>query len=201
MSDPVIHVFTHHAMATFFQARIAGEERHYAGQAARTAFDVLDHLEALLSRFRENSEVSQIAQLAVGESMRLSEPAFSCLRVAQAMEQATQRAFCITPCARRTQPELPRWSLMESELSIRCESGRLDFDLGAIGKGFALDRMAEELDDWDCPSFLLVAGGSSILAGAPPPGGMREAGPRKSRSPSAPCAIPPPATTPDWRSG
>lgn len=42
------------------------------------------------------------------------------------------------------------------------------FDLGAIGKGFALDRMAELLRTWDCPSFLLVAGGSSILAGDPP---------------------------------
>ena len=47
-------------------------------------------------------------------------------------------------------------------------SGRLEFDLGAIGKGFALDRMAELLRQWDCPSFLLVAGGSSILAGDQP---------------------------------
>lgn len=170
MSEPAIHVFNHHAMATFFQARIAGEERSYAAQAARTIFDLLDHLEALLSRFRENSEISQLAHLAPGESLRLSEPVFACLRIAQVMEQATQRAFCISPFARRAQPHLPNWSLLENELSIRCDSGQLDFDLGAIGKGFALDRMAEELADWKCPSFLLVAGGSSILAGEPPPG-------------------------------
>jgi thiamine biosynthesis lipoprotein len=42
----------------------------------------------------------------------------------------------------------------------------LQFDLGAVGKGFALDRMAALLREWDCPAFLLVAGGSSILAGA-----------------------------------
>jgi thiamine biosynthesis lipoprotein len=29
--------------------------------------------------------------------------------------------------------------------------------------------MAEVLREWDCDSFLLVAGGSSILAGEPPP--------------------------------
>ena len=28
--------------------------------------------------------------------------------------------------------------------------------------------MGEQLRDWDCPSFLLVAGGSSILAGSSP---------------------------------
>jgi thiamine biosynthesis lipoprotein len=46
----------------------------------------------------------------------------------------------------------------------------LDFDLGAIGKGFALDRMAALLADWDCPAHLLVSGGSSILAGQSPVG-------------------------------
>jgi thiamine biosynthesis lipoprotein len=58
--------------------------------------------------------------------------------------------------------------LLPEEHSIVCESGRLQFDLGAIGKGFALDRMAELLRSWECLSFLLVAGGSSILAGDPP---------------------------------
>jgi thiamine biosynthesis lipoprotein len=168
MSAPEIHVFTHHAMATFFQVRIAGEERGYAAQAARTAFDRLDHLESLLSRFRENSEISQLAELNPGESLRVSEPTLACLEIALRMEAATRRAFCIAPRALQAQAKLPQWSLNRSEFSVRCDSGKLDFDLGAIGKGFALDRMAEELSDWSCPSFLLVAGGSSILAGAPP---------------------------------
>ena len=54
--------------------------------------------------------------------------------------------------------------------SIRCDGGKLEFDLGAIGKGFALDRMAELLREWSCEKFLLVAGGSSILAGDAPTG-------------------------------
>jgi thiamine biosynthesis lipoprotein len=58
---------------------------------------------------------------------------------------------------------------LRKSLSIRCDHGKLDFDLGAIGKGFALDRMAEVLGEWDCPAFLIVAGGSSILAGDSPP--------------------------------
>jgi thiamine biosynthesis lipoprotein len=169
MSASEIHVFTHHAMATFFQVRIAGEEQSYAAQAARTAFDRVDHLESLLSRFRENSEICQLAELNPCETLRVSEPTFACLEIAQRMELATQRAFCVTPAALGTQGALPQWSLLRSEFSVRCDSGRLEFDLGAIGKGFALDRMAEELSDWNCPSFLLVAGGSSILAGQPPP--------------------------------
>ncbi|HYG22925.1 MAG TPA: FAD:protein FMN transferase [Verrucomicrobiae bacterium] len=169
MSDGV-HIFRHEAMATHFEVRISGEEKSYAGQAARTAFDLLDRLEGLLSRFRENSEISQIGFLTPGEELRLSEPTFACLEIARRMEAVTHSAFCVSPDAVRRQLEIPVWSLNRSTFSIHCESGRLQFDLGAIGKGFALDRMAEELADWGCPSFLLVAGGSSILAGNPPSG-------------------------------
>lgn len=168
MSEAVIHVFNHNAMATQFQVRIAGEEKAYAGQAAQAAFALTDELESKLSRFRANSEISQIAQMAVGDKLRLTEPVFACLNIAQKIEFATRGAFSVTAAALKTQPTKPLWSLVEKEFSIRCDSGRLEFDLGAIGKGFALDRMAEVLREWDCPAFMLVAGGSSILAGNAP---------------------------------
>ena len=168
MSAPVIHVFNHNAMATQFQVRIADEEKTYAEQTAQAAFALTDELESKLSRFRANSEISEIAQLAVGEKMRLTEPVFACLNLARRMEFATRGAFSVTAAALKNQPTKPLWALMEKEFSIRCDNGRLEFDLGAIGKGFALDRMAEVLREWHCPSFLLVAGGSSILAGETP---------------------------------
>lgn len=169
MSASPIHVFNHNAMATYFQVRIAGEEPGYAAQAAQAAFAKTDHLEGLLSRFRENSEISQIAQLTPGGKLRLTEPTFACLTIAERMERATRQAFSVAPTAVKNQAALPKWSLLPKEFSIRCEAGRLEFDLGAIGKGFALDRMAEELAEWDCPAFMLVAGGSSVLVGASPP--------------------------------
>jgi thiamine biosynthesis lipoprotein len=163
-----IHSFNHRAMATRFEVRIADEERTYAAQAAQAVLELLDELESRLSRFRAHSDVAQIAELVPGDTMRLSESAFACLEIAKKMEAATRRAFSATAAALETQAAAPEWSLLPEELSIRCESGRLQFDLGAIGKGFALDRMAVLLREWDCPAFLLVAGGSSILAGAGP---------------------------------
>ena len=163
-----IHVFNHSAMATQFQVRIAGEEKTYAAQAAQAAFALTDDLENKLSRFRANSEISQIAQLGIGEKLRLTSPVLTCLRLAQKMEFATRGAFSVTAAALKTQPTKPLWAIMENEFSLRCDSGKLEFDLGAIGKGFALDQMAEVLREWSCPAFLLVAGGSSILAGDAP---------------------------------
>jgi FAD:protein FMN transferase len=163
-----IHVFNHRAMATHFQARIAGEEKIYAGATAQEAFGLLDKMEARLSRFRVTSEISQIKELKPGESLRLHESVFACLEIAAKMEQGTRGAFSIAPAVLKTQSVAPQWTLLKEQFSIRCDSGKLEFDLGAIGKGFALDRMAELLREWSCPAFLLVAGGSSILAGEAP---------------------------------
>jgi len=166
MSD--IHVFNHHAMATQFQVRIAGEEKTYAAQTAQAAFALVDKLESQLSRFRVSSDISQIAQLAAGESLRVSEPVFACLEIAKKMELVTHEAFSVAAAALQSQPAPPQWTLRD--FSVRCDGGKLEFDLGAIGKGFALDRCAEVLREWSCASFLLVAGGSSILAGDAPAG-------------------------------
>ncbi|HZL79834.1 MAG TPA: FAD:protein FMN transferase, partial [Candidatus Limnocylindrales bacterium] len=165
-----IHVFNHHAMATQFQVRIADEDKTYAAQTAQAAFALTDELESHLSRFRANSDISQIAQLAPGEKLRLSEPVFACLEIAKQMELATHGAFSVCAAALQSQPIQPQWTLLKEQFSIRCDRGKLDFDLGAIGKGFALDRMAELLREWDCRAFLLVAGGSSIRAGDAPVG-------------------------------
>ncbi len=168
MNEPVVHIFNHHAMATHFQVRIADEEKTYAEQAAQAAFALTDELESKLSRFRVNSEISQIARMTVGDKLRLANRSSPVSTSARQMEFATRGAFSVTAAALKTQPTKPLWSLVEKEFSIRCDSGRLEFDLGAIGKGFALDRMAEVLREWSCPAFLLVAGGSSILAGDAP---------------------------------
>lgn len=158
-------------MAAEFQVRIAGEEPTYAAQAAQAAFAVTDRLHDLLSRFRDSSEIQQIAALRPGEALALNEMTFACLQIARAVEERTHGAFAITATAARTADEPPpHWRLEPENLLIHGDEGRLQFDLGAIGKGYALDRMAAELADWECAAFLLVAGGSSVLAGAAPPG-------------------------------
>jgi len=176
-SIPPHHSFQHHAMATWFEIRIADSEKDYAAQAARAAFAIIDALEELLSRYREGSEISQIRQLTEGESLRLSNRTFACLTLAREMQELTGGAFdpglgaCMDRMRMDTVTDPPdsnpgrgQLALHAETFSVFCEKGPVDLDLGAIGKGFALDQIAELFAEWEIERALLVAGGSSIRA-------------------------------------
>jgi thiamine biosynthesis lipoprotein len=171
MTASVLHTFKHHAMATEFQVRIADEDATYAAQAAQELFTLVDRLHDLLSRFREHSDISQLAALEPGMALPVNEMTFDCLRIARSVAEQTGGAFSLTATAPRA-PDAPppRWRLEQENLLVHCDEGKLAFDLGAIGKGYALDRLAATLAEWEIGVYLLIAGGSSVLAGAAPAG-------------------------------
>jgi len=54
--------------------------------------------------------------------------------------------------------------LNEQEHSVKVKTGHLQLDLGGIGKGYAVDRMAEILRDWRLNRAFINGGSSSVLA-------------------------------------
>ena len=148
-----IHQFNHRAMATYFEVRIADEERAYAAQAAQAALDLLDKLESFLSRFRAHSDVAQIAELEPGETMRLSEPAFACLEIAKKMELATGGAFSATAAALQTQAARPQWSLLPGSLPSAARADDCNSIWAPSARGLRWTAWQKLLREWDCPAF------------------------------------------------
>lgn len=192
MASPL--VFSHVAMSTHWQIRLLDLPQSEAAQVADEAFLLLDKLENLLSRFIASSDVSRINALASGEKTDVQAETWDCLREAQKIAAKTARAFDPTAgtlvdfwkcqsgnanCAGFCD-EMPAWReafenfrfgtlALLPNLEVECVSTGASIDLGGIGKGFALDRLAETLRYWGAEKALLSAGGSTILALEAPP--------------------------------
>ena len=174
-----VHRFAHEAMGTIFEVLIAGQKADYAGQASQAAFREVDRLEALFSRFNATSEIGQINRLQAEESLRISLDAFECLRIAERVQRETAGAFDINFRKSKRSSERPEFELTASGsgFSIRLRQdflqrspAGLDLDLGAVGKGYALDRAASILADWSVEPFLIHGGTSTALAAGDAPG-------------------------------
>jgi thiamine biosynthesis lipoprotein len=159
--------FQHEAMATYFEITIAGQERDYARQAAEAAFRELERLENTLSRYIESSDIARANRLARGATMIVSDDTLECLLTAADISLVTGRAF--DPSYDSVRPadlapdDLPFLLHPESH-TLTSLADRLHLDLGAVGKGFALDQMADILREWQITFACLNAGGSSVLA-------------------------------------
>ena len=160
----VLHRFSHKAMATSFEILCIHGDRAYAQQAAWKAFDLLDRLEQDLSRFIENSDISRINCLATGETSRVNRGTMECLLLARLAYTETGGAFDIS-----LGTGLFDLELVPHEFVVRSRGEGVRLDLGGIGKGYAVDRMAEVLLDWEIRQALIHGGFSSVRALDAPP--------------------------------
>jgi thiamine biosynthesis lipoprotein len=159
-----VHRFSHEAMHTIFEVHVAHPDPAYAGQAAQACFALVDRLEQELSRFIANSDVSRINRLARGAETRVSAWTIECLAAARGLYELTGGAFDVS-----IGTGLDQLELSPEELTVRARTAGIGVDLGGIGKGYAIDRMAELLAEWDLASVLVHGGFSSVLAlGSPP---------------------------------
>lgn len=184
--------FSHVAMATRWQIRIDADlTQEYAAGIAEEAFSRIDQIEKILSRFIPSSDIARANALQAGQSIEIEADTWECLTAAQKIAHATRRAFdpsagklidfwknqnrASFACNGGFCDEMPEWReafedfrfgtlALEPERRIRCITHGALLDLGGIGKGFALDKAAEILQQHGIERALLSAGGSTILA-------------------------------------
>ncbi len=182
------HRFGHEAMATSFEVIIAQADVDavYAAQAAEAVFAEIDRLEDELSRFRPTSEIARLNRLKAGESLALSLAAWDCLNLAKTVHAETAGAFDITigplmqlwrsPDGTLVEPDAARlqqarasigselFELIEDGYRVKVLANHMVFDLGAVGKGYALDQAVQILQDWSISRVFMNAGDSTLLA-------------------------------------
>ena len=197
------------AMACEFEV-LLDARRHPAGaDAALAALDLVDQLEAQLTVYRDASEIMAINRRAAAEAVPVEPRLFDLLARAVKLSRAAGGAFDITsgPLSKiwgfyRRQGNMPSvdevdralalvgWEklvLDHEQRTIRFALPGMELNLGAIGKGYALDRAAAVLAAAGVSDFCLHGGNSSVIAR-----GVRsaECGVRSEDSPNSAFRIP-----------
>ena len=184
--------FSHEAMNTTFKIIVVHDNEKYARQVASAVFADVDRLETELSKFIKNSEISRINNLPANKPLLIGIDAYDCIKLSCLMYEQTHGAFDITigplmNCWRNkdgsdripSEEELSDArsrigsnliKLNEDDHTIELLNSPMQLDLGAIGKGYAVDRMAEQLRDYGMQTVLISGGYSSVLAVDAPAG-------------------------------
>jgi thiamine biosynthesis lipoprotein len=177
-----IRRFSHEAMATVFEVYAVHPDERYAAQAAQAALELTDRLERELSRFLSNSDIARVNHLAAGESVQVSPSTLECLVIARHMFDLTNGAFDIS-----IGTGLPFLELNPDDFLVHATTSGVQVDLGGVGKGYAVDLMAELLEEWQVDVALVHGGFSSVLALEPPAG--RDGWPLTLSDPAAPTRV------------
>jgi thiamine biosynthesis lipoprotein len=189
---PGVHRFSHLAMATTFQVLVQHEDRTYAQQAVAAAFGEVDRIEGALSRYLETSDVTEINHLPAATPAHVALDTFECLRISAEMHSQTGGAFDVTvgflvdcwrdedknprtPSAEELQFALDHTGtdlilFDEPTCAVALLASPMRIDLGGVGKGYAVDRMADLLKEWGIDRALIHGGFSSVLATGSPIG-------------------------------
>jgi len=174
--------FSHEAMNTVFEVYTVHPDELYASQAAQAAFALADRLENELSRFRSNSDITRVNHLAAGESTRVGPSTLECLVIARHLFDLTGGTFDPS-----IGTGLPSLELDADDFLVRATTDGVQIDLGAIGKGYAVDLMAELLEEWGLQRVLVHGGFSSVLALEAPEG--RDGWPLTLSDPATPSRV------------
>jgi thiamine biosynthesis lipoprotein len=167
-----------------------------AVEAAEEALDEIDRLEAQLTVYRDNSEVSALNRRAPMTWIPVEPRLFDLLALSARLSQETEGAFDISVGALikawgffrrrgRVPSEQERAEVRRrigmghvrldpERCAVHYDVSGLEINLGSIGKGYALDRAGELLRERRSLSSCLLHGGhSSVLALGVEPGQRR----------------------------
>lgn len=180
------------AMATRFELVLPGGNPIALRAAGEEALAEIERLEDQLSLYRDGSEIAQINRDAAHHPVRVTPAVFKLLQHAQQLHQQTEGAFDITIAplvrcwgfmgrteGRRPTPEeiasarelvgMRHVHLEASTQTVSFAREGVMLDLGAIGKGYAIESAAELLREAGVTSALLHGGTSTVYALGHPP--------------------------------
>jgi FAD:protein FMN transferase len=177
-------------------------------ERARKAFDAaleeIKRIEALMTTWRPDSEISRINAAAGKSPVKVSAETFEIVRESVRTSEISEGTFDITfhtlhglwkfdedldphpPALADVKARLPfvgykNIKLDENEKTVMLAQAKTQIGLGGIAKGYAVDKAAQVLERLGLTSFFVQAGGDLLARGRKPDGTEWQAGIRDPR--------------------
>jgi FAD:protein FMN transferase len=177
-------------MGTQFKIILYSANEKTARRAAQKAFHRIARLDAIMSDYKETSELNRFCRKAPKKPVTISADLFRILDESQRLAARSEGAFDVTvgvvvrlwrrarrtnalPDEERLARALALTGYRKLHLDARRRSAWLEqegmlLDLGGIGKGFAADEAMRVLKQQGIRSALVAAGGDIVVSAAPP---------------------------------
>jgi thiamine biosynthesis lipoprotein len=182
--------FSQTHMGARFKIILYASDSSIADRAAQAAFDRVRRLDAIMSDYKETSELIRLCRRPPKVPVPVSRELFDVLLKSQKVARLSGGAFDVTSGpivrlwrrARRT-GELPDGERLKRaielsgydklHLDVRARTVRLDragmlLDLGGIAKGYAADQAMSVLKRHGIRRALVAAGGDIVVSDPPP---------------------------------
>jgi FAD:protein FMN transferase len=194
-SRSLLTSFRRRAMACEFEVQLVAADGGNSTESVLAALDLLEALEDQLTVYRDDSELIRINRQAAEYPVAVEPRLFALLEMAARLHLETDGALDLTTAPlsdawgfSRRQGWLPsndeiaaalhrvgmnKVILDTSNRTLAFSQRGASLHLNCIGKGYALDRMAEHLDAATIGDYLAHGGSSSVLARGQCPGSDR----------------------------
>jgi thiamine biosynthesis lipoprotein len=170
-------------MGTRVSVELWHDDDEVAATCSARVFSEMDRIDALMSTYRDDSEVSRINHNASIEAVRVSDELLYLLRRSIHFSEVSAGAFDITyasigyaydyrkqqrPSDQVVAQKLPAIDYRHIELregKVRFNNSAVRIDLGGIAKGYAVDRAIDILQQCGIGMAMVSAGGDSRIIG------------------------------------
>lgn len=188
--EPAAHKLIHadRAMGTSVQITIWSADEATAAEAAQAVFAEMRRLDAMMTTWTPDSEVSRINAGAGKTAVAVSEETFACVAKAVEISKLSKGLFDVTvgvyaglwrfdedmdgtlpdPAEVASRRKLVAWKdlvLDKKKRTVKLRRKGMKITLGGIAKGYAVDRAAKILIDAGLEDFILQAGGDMYVSG------------------------------------
>ncbi len=181
-------------MGTFAEVSVYSHDEKTAGRAIEEALDEMERMDRIMSNYKDDSELSQLNKKAVKSPVPCQGELLGVIEQSQYYSELSSGAFDVTiapivalwgffnekehlPSNKEIERLLPAISYKnvvinksndpQKPSTVFFKNAKTQIDLGAIGKGYAVDKALEIIKKYDINNACINLGGNIYVLGAP----------------------------------